>query len=173
MKRLLILVSLLCLGFGGRTPQYILTPDEAAHRPYSAPYGKYLPPRVVLGVVDPRITLEAMKQPGFTTKLYRQSATKAMINAVVKRDHFARGGVPFEVDHACSIEIGCGSDPANLWCESYEGPWNAHDKDKLENRLHREVMAGQLTLAQAQRAILLDWVAEYLKRFPCPTGYPH
>ena len=47
--------------------------------------------------------------------------------------------------------------------ESYTGNWNAHIKDKLENKLHDDVCAGQVDLKTAQRAIAGDWVAAYKK----------
>jgi hypothetical protein len=44
------------------------------------------------------------------------------------------------------------------------GLHNAHDKDRLENALHRAVCSGSITLADAQTAIRTDWIAAY-KRF--------
>jgi hypothetical protein len=40
-------------------------------------------------------------------------------------------------------------------------PWNAHVKDKLEDRLHGLVCAGKLPIEQAQREIATDWIAAY------------
>ena len=45
----------------------------------------------------------------------------------------------------------------------HPGPWNAHVKDKLEDRLHALVCAGRLPLEQAQREIAADWIAAYEK----------
>lgn len=66
----------------------------------------------------------------------------------------------FELDHDISIELG-GSPTSllNLWLEPYFGPENAHDKDKVENFLHKEVCADKLPLAQAQRMISTNWEA--------------
>ena len=36
-------------------------------------------------------------------------------------------------------------------------PWNAALKDKLENRLHREMCAGRLTLEEARDLLVNDW----------------
>jgi hypothetical protein len=41
-------------------------------------------------------------------------------------------------------------------------------KDRLENRLHQMVCAGQLDLTTAQQAIASDWVAAY-KRYGSPN----
>jgi hypothetical protein len=41
-------------------------------------------------------------------------------------------------------------------------------KDRLENRLMREVCHGGLSLEDAQRAISTDWTAAYLSLFRKP-----
>jgi hypothetical protein len=45
----------------------------------------------------------------------------------------------------------------------YTGPWNAHIKDKLGNKLYDDVCAGQLDLKTAQHDIATDWIAVYKK----------
>lgn len=71
----------------------------------------------------------------------------------------------FEEDHLESLEIGGSpTDPKNLWPQSYRGKWNAHLKDHLENRLHKLVCNGTLTLEQAQISISQNWIAAY-KRY--------
>ncbi len=35
----------------------------------------------------------------------------------------------------------------------------AHEKDKVENYLHRQVCGGQMTLAAAQKQIASDWLS--------------
>jgi hypothetical protein len=43
----------------------------------------------------------------------------------------------YEIDHLISLELGGSNDIRNLWPESFDTqPWNAHAKDRLENRLH-------------------------------------
>ena len=67
-----------------------------------------------------------------------------------------------EVDHLISLELGGANDIGNLWPERYSGTvWNAHVKDKLENRLHALVCAGAVSLEEAQRTIAADWIAAY------------
>ncbi len=68
-----------------------------------------------------------------------------------------------ELDHSCSLELGCNNSPKNLWPQKYDGPLNAHDKDKLENKLHKMVCAGQISLHDAQIEISTDWVKAYNK----------
>lgn len=69
-----------------------------------------------------------------------------------------------EVDHLISLEIGGSNEVENLWPEPYDGTvWNAHVKDKLENKLHALVCARTVTLADAQHEIATDWIAAYKK----------
>lgn len=75
-----------------------------------------------------------------------------------------------EVDHLISLELGGSNDVANLWPEPYDGtPWNAHSKDKLENRLHALVCAGTISLADAQHDIATDWISAYQKYVAPPA----
>lgn len=73
-----------------------------------------------------------------------------------------------EVDHLCSIELGCSNDAKNLWPQPYFGLWNAHVKDKLENKLHAMVCAGTISLGDAQDAIRTNWIEAY-KKYIGPT----
>ncbi len=71
----------------------------------------------------------------------------------------------FEEDHLISLEIGGDPrDPHNLWPQHWSSPFGAHQKDQLENYLHRAVCAGSITLDEAQKAVAGDWVAAY-KRY--------
>ncbi len=70
----------------------------------------------------------------------------------------------YEIDHLCSLELGCSNSQLNLWPQSYKTqPWNAFKKDHLENRLHALACAGTITFADAQREISEDWIAAYRK----------
>jgi hypothetical protein len=107
-------------------------------------------------------------KPGYSQSVRHTSAA-------VKRGRYAAYGIShhrpgqFEIDHLVSLELGGADDPANLWPQSYlTSPWNAHVKDRLENYLHREVCAGRLPLATAQREIAQDWVAAYRQHLGSP-----
>jgi hypothetical protein len=71
-------------------------------------------------------------------------------------------GSTLEIDHIVSLELGGSNDIANLYPEKTPG---YHLKDKLENRLHALVCAGNLTLAAARSQIATDWKRSYLKVF--------
>ena len=97
----------------------------------------------------------------------------------MKRQVFAEYGLtgnsdPFcqpkgcEIDHLISRELGGADDVKNLWPESYVGAWNAHMKDRIENRLHKEVCAGRLSLIAARKGIVQNWMVLYRRYFGEP-----
>ena len=73
------------------------------------------------------------------------------------------GGATYEIDHLIPLELGGSNDISNLWPQSYVAPWGAHIKDELENRLHKLVCAGTITLPEAQNAITSNWIKAYEK----------
>ena len=74
-----------------------------------------------------------------------------------------------EVDHRVSLELGGSNDISNLMIQPYDGSCNAHDKDKLENRLHKLSCDKQISLLDAQKVIYNDWQAAY-KDYVNPQG---
>ena len=73
-----------------------------------------------------------------------------------------------EIDHIVSLELGGSNDIANLYPEEATLPGGApgyHVKDKLENKIHDMMCAGQITLRQAQRQIAGNWQTLYKKAF--------
>jgi len=110
---------------------------------------------------DARHVTEAMKRQVFAA--YGLSGNKD--RACVADQH----GQRCEIDHLISRELGGADDVRNLWPQPYgTHPWNAHTKDRIENRLHKEVCAKRITLQQAQHAIVRDWTAAYLRYFGDP-----
>jgi hypothetical protein len=83
-----------------------------------------------------------------TETMKREVATRY---GLTRRDITARGRGPCcEVDHVIPRELGGADDVLNLQPQ----PWReAHRKDVDENRLHRAVCAGTITLAAAQQAM--------------------
>ncbi len=105
------------------------------------------------------------------------------VTAAMKRQVFAAYGfsgnhdpkcVPHgrqrcEIDHLISRELGGADDVKNLWPQPYgTQPWNALLKDKLENRLHKEMCAGRITLREAQGMLVNDWRIAYRKYYGEP-----
>ncbi len=77
----------------------------------------------------------------------------------------------YEIDHLIPLEIGGSNDIRNLWPQPEQGDAGSLVKDKLENKLHALVCAGQLDLAVAQREIAGDWYSAYL-RYVLNTNAP-
>jgi len=71
-----------------------------------------------------------------------------------------------EIDHLISRELGGDDKIENLWPQPYTQHPGAHEKDWLENQLHKEVCDGTITLAEAQKEIKKNWYAAYKKRKP-------
>jgi hypothetical protein len=128
-------------------------------------------PAVAQDLPDPRLTpgdvvttdAGAICRPGYA-KSVRHVPGK--VKAAAYREYGIKRHRPgeYEVDHLVSLELGGSNDIRNLWPESYEtAPWNAHVKDKVENRLHDLVCTGALDLKEAQRAIARNWIAAYAR----------
>lgn len=94
----------------------------------------------------------------------------------VKRQVYASYGVAYvkgadEVDHLISLELGGSNSIKNLWPEPYNQEWNAHVKDRLENKLHELICSPgtpdeqNARMKQAQYEISHDWIAAYKKYF--------
>jgi len=66
-----------------------------------------------------------------------------------------------EVDHVISLELGGSNDITNLWPQSYDNACNAHQKDALENKLHKMICENAITIDQAQNAISTNWIDAY------------
>ena len=109
------------------------------------------------GVVDPQATVEKICTPHYTETV--RHVTMKMKKQVFKLYGIDQYSDSFEVDHLISLELGGSNDIKNLWPESYTTtPYNARDKDALENRLHKLVCQGKIPLIQAQKEIAEDWI---------------
>lgn len=123
---------------------------------------------------------DATKTPGKATydtaaKVCSRPSTKDVRNVPdsVKNDVYANyevakcqgycsGPQGCEIDHLISLELGGANTEDNLWPQPYDGEWNAHDKDRLENKLHSLVCKEKsLTLKEAQNAIKTNWIEAY------------
>lgn len=97
------------------------------------------------------------------------SATVRRVTEKVKRQVYAEYGIAthsagqYEVDHFISLALGGSNDIANLWPEPALPTPGFHQKDVVENYLHKQVCDGVMPLEQAQREIATDWYSVYLK----------
>jgi hypothetical protein len=126
-------------------------------------------PELTPGAINHAITQANIKQnickKGWSTKSIRPTSS---YTTALKRKQLAQYGYAgtklslYEEDHLISLELGGHpTDPHNLWPEVWNGPCGAHIKDALENRLHKLVCAGTVTLSEAQHEIATDWIAAY------------
>ena len=121
--------------------------------------------RLTPGVAVSALTKEKLCAKGFSTRSIRN------VPKAVKDQAYAEYGLtrnkppcPCEVDHLISLEVGGSNDIGNLWPQSYTTlPWNAHVKDKLENRMHKLLCNGTVTLEQAQSALADNWIISYAR----------
>jgi hypothetical protein len=127
--------------------------------------------------LTPGVTNPALTQANVCTTKWgkdQRHVTEAMKEHVFQEYGLSGNSDPFckpsgcEIDHLISRELGGADDVKNLWPQSYSGPWNAHLKDRVENRLHKEVCTGTITLDEARAGIVKDWTAEYRKYFGEP-----
>jgi hypothetical protein len=138
--------------------------------------GKWPDPEKTPGLADPALTAEVICAHAWTTRDVRSvsAALKRKVYALYgEQNHkgrFAHCKQGAEVDHLVSLELGGANDIKNLWPQNYCGPWNAHIKDRLENKLHRLVCSGQITLGEAQKEIATDWIAAYSKYIGAEDG---
>ena len=173
----LLLGAALALSACAGTPAPTQPPPHPAHRPAppGGPSAAQIPPHAL---PDPGLTPGAASAAG-SDQICRPGYARSVRNVPwsVRRQVFrsyglagnhtgwCRGPGGCELDHLISLELGGSNAPDNLWPEPYDGPWNAHIKDRLENRLHRLVCTGHLALSEAQRAIATDWIAAYRRIF--------
>lgn len=67
----------------------------------------------------------------------------------------------YELDHFIPLELGGSNDIKNLWPEPAEPRPGFHQKDVVENYLHRQVCSGKMSLHKAQEAIRTNWLTVY------------
>ena len=114
--------------------------------------------------------------------LDKRHVTAVMKREVEKAYHFKASECPsgrVEIDHLISRELGGADDVKNLWPQCYEKhikgkhpsqvkEWGAYKKDRLENRLNKELCAGHLSLKAARKAETEDWRVAYKQYFGEP-----
>lgn len=144
------------------------------------PGGVVLPDRArTPGATNPAVTPGTIRSticvPGWTATVRPDSSyTTALKERQLATGYAYRGDTStadYEEDHLISLELG-GSPTAvaNLWPEPYTAADGARVKDRIENKLHELVCAGQLGLRTAQHAIAVDWWQAYLTYDGRPVG---
>jgi hypothetical protein len=72
---------------------------------------------------------------------------------------FPQAAGAFEVDHLIPLELGGDNVIENLWAEAASPRPGFHEKDHVEDYLHKQVCSGATSLQEAQRIIATDWLS--------------
>ena len=137
--------------------------DEQTSADFTMPNPKLTP-----GDTMP-VTLEELCTVGYTKKVRNvpdriRKQVFQSYGLAHNRDQWCDRPQGCELDHLISLELGGSNDIKNLWPEPYQGvDLNAHTKDRLENKLHKMVCKGEISLEQAQQEIATDWVKAFHK----------
>ena len=127
-------------------------------------FGQNVLPNVP-GLANPAVTQSNIHQTicvAGWTKTIRPPASYTSRLKLAQMKALGLRGKPgdYEEDHLISLELGGHpTDPRNLWPEPYAPKPGAREKDQVEDFLHRQVCAGAISLAMAQREIAATWAA--------------
>jgi hypothetical protein len=106
------------------------------------------------GDLNPQVTQSNVKQTICPPVSYTDPLKQELMRS------YRLTGQPnaYELDHFVSLELGGNpTSPKNLWPQAYAPAPGAHEKDRVENYLRKEVCSGAMTLAAAQDKIKGDW----------------
>jgi len=134
---------------------------------------------------DPAVTQETLAAticvPGYTQSIRHRTkhAARRKLELLAQAGLSPDAAADFRLDHLLPLALGGNpSDPSNLIIQPVA---LSYRKDRVERKLHCLVCNGQITLIDAQSAILADWDAAYHKyalikcrrpRQPTPTPQP-
>jgi hypothetical protein len=119
-------------------------------------------PRCTPGALNPAVTQATIRrticQLGWTDTVRPPESVTEAEKAASMAAYGDSGPMSYyEYDHFVPLELGGAvNNPRNLWPEPGASP---NPKDAVEDDLRAKVCDGQMTLAQAQRAITTNWVA--------------
>ncbi len=108
------------------------------------------------GQVFDEVTKEQICVPGYS-KSVRNVPEKEKNEVYTEYNITSHVTGEYEVDHLISLELGGSNDLANLWPEPAEPSPGFHEKDKVENYLHKQVCSGQISLTDSQIKIATNW----------------
>ncbi len=112
------------------------------------------------GAIIPGATKEQICQPGYSSSVRNVPSSEK--DTVYKEYGIASHATgQYEVDHLISLELGGSNEIANLWPEPAEPTPGFHEKDRVENYLHKQVCLGNIALETAQQEVATNWLAVY------------
>ncbi len=117
---------------------------------------------------DPACTPGASMTDDLSVICRQSTSARRDVGEAEKRLVFEEYGIPFpqprgayEVDHFIPLELGGSNDISNLWPEAAKPTPGFHEKDKVENYLHRQACSGSMSLQQARQEITSNWLQVY------------
>lgn len=113
------------------------------------------------GLFDPSLTRDVLCNATFTTKSIRNVPLSEKDAVYSEYGIVSHQPGEYEVDHVISLELGGSNDIANLWPEAAEPRPGFHEKDLVENYLHKQVCSGAISLQDAQQKIATNWLQVY------------
>lgn len=113
------------------------------------------------GAVNSSLSKDVLCSPSFSTKSVRNVPAQEKLQVYDEYGITSHQPGQYEVDHLVSLELGGSNDIANLWPEAAEPRPGFHEKDMVENYLHKQVCSGAMTLQDAQRQIASNWLQIY------------
>jgi hypothetical protein len=138
-------------------------------------------PQCTPGALNPAVTQASIQRTicvtGWTSTVRPPESVTEPEKRASMSAYGARGPLSaYEYDHFVPLQLGGAvNDPRNLWPEPGASP---NPKDSVESDLRSEACAGNMTLADAQRAIVSDWTklaghgARNPPSIPNPTSTP-
>jgi hypothetical protein len=137
------------------------TPQTLGAISKTGPDALYPNPSITPGEIFPNATKEQVCISGY-------SATVRNVPIKEKKRVFEEYGLnypqptgAYEVDHFISLELGGDNSIQNLWPEPANPVPGFHQKDVVENYLHKQVCDGVISLEEAQNEIKTDWYKVY------------
>jgi hypothetical protein len=127
-----------------------------------------LPTPLTPGMLNPAVNQGNIKVTICSNGWTKTVRPPAFYTNDLKLTQLTKGLQPkdYEEDHRIPLELGGNpTSPLNLWPEPWHGAFNAHNKDRLENDVRRDVCKGKLSLDAAQRIFLGDFWIEYKRRY--------
>lgn len=130
-------------------------------------------PRWTPGATNPDVTQANIHRTICVAGFARSIRPPATWTSALKRQQIRQWGFKdrrlsrYEEDHLIALSIGGHpSDERNLWPQPRRGAWSASTKDDLEFVLYKMVCSGEISLADAQRAMAGNWVQAYQTYVP-------
>lgn len=119
---------------------------------------------------DPACTPGAVMTKDLDIICHRGTHDRRHVGASVHKQAFTEYGYSFpqargafEVDHLIPLELGGDNTIENLWAEPASPKPGFHEKDLVENYLHKQVCSNAMTIDAAQKSIATDWLSVWKK----------